>query len=66
MGRPERNCLFSPLGVYVQGSTYGRALGLVKYGLALQEWRENGTEAGGRVIYQSGSAVSFLPTDHFS
>ena len=31
----------------VQGSTYRRALGLVKYGLTYREWRENWIEAGG-------------------
>ena len=40
---------------YVQGSTYRRALDLVKAGLTYRERREHGIEAGGRVIYCSGS-----------
>ena len=42
----------------VQGPTYRRALGLVKLGLTYREWRVNEIEAGGRVIYGSGSLLS--------
>ena len=55
-------------GFHVQGSTYRRALGLVKSGLTYREWRENEIEAGGRVIYCSGSLLlsPFFQTDYFS